>query len=98
VGELHQPLTGYSFFTYLNFLAMGVVSQSFSYLALNYALGYLLASVVAPTMLGQPVVKAIRAGPLLGETLSLWQVLGGLAVLAGVYAVPCSRKGKRGNP
>ena len=74
---------------------MGVVSQSFGYLALNYALGYLLASVVAPTMLGQPVVKAILAGPLLDETLSLWQVLGGLAVLTGVYAVHCSQGEKK---
>jgi drug/metabolite transporter (DMT)-like permease len=91
---LRQPLTGYSSFTYLNFLAMGVVSQTFGYLALNYALGYLPASVVAPTMLGQPVVTAILAGPLLGETLSLWQVLGGLAVLTGVYTVHCGQEGK----
>jgi len=92
---LHQPLTGYSFFTFLNFLALGVVSQSFGYLALNYALGYLPASVVAPTMLGQPVVTAILARPLLGETLSLWQVLGGLAVLTGIYAVHSSRGEKK---
>lgn len=86
-----QPLTGYPVLTYLNFLALGVVSQVFGYLAINYALGYLPASVVAPTMLGQPVVTAILAGPLLGEALSLWQVLGGIAVLAGVYAVHRSR-------
>ncbi|MBM4465013.1 MAG: DMT family transporter [Chloroflexi bacterium] len=57
------------------FLAMGLVPQVFGYLALNHALGYLPASIVAPIMLGQPVVTAILAGPLLGEALSLWQVL-----------------------
>lgn len=89
---LRQPLTGYPALTYLNFLALGVVSQVFGYLAINYALGYLPASIVAPTMLGQPVVTAILAGSLLGEALSLWQVLGGIAVLAGVYTVHRSRQ------
>ena len=89
---LRQPLTGYPASAYLNFLALGVVSQVFGYLSINYALGHLPASIVAPTMLGQPVVTAIVAGPLLGEALSLWQVLGGLAVLAGVYVVHYSQR------
>lgn len=89
---LRQPLTGYPASAYLNFLALGVVSQVFGYLAINYALGHLPASIVAPTMLGQPIATAILAGPLLGETLSLWQVLGGLAVLAGVYVVHHSQR------
>lgn len=84
---LRQPLTGYSLFTYLNFLAMGVVVQAFGWLTINYAQGYLPASIVAPTMLGQPVVTAVLAGLLLGEILSLWHILGGVAVLAGVYLV-----------
>ena len=88
-----QPLTGYPALTYLNFLALGVVPQVFGYLAINYALGYLPASTVAPTMLGQPVVTAILAGLLLGEAFSLWQVLGGITVLAGVYVVHRSRHG-----
>ena len=84
---LRQPLTGYPASAYLNFLALGVVTQVFGYLAINHALGYLPASIVSPTMLGQPVVTAILAGPLLGEALSVWQALGGLTVLAGVYVV-----------
>jgi len=89
---LRQPLSGYPASAYLNFLALGVVTQVFGYLAINHALGYLPASIVSPTMLGQPIVTAILAGPLLGETLSLWQVLGGLAVLAGVYVVHYSQR------
>lgn len=88
---LRQPLTGYSAFTFLNFIAMGVISQAIGYLSINYALGYLPASIVSPTMLGQPVMTAILAGPLLGETLSLWQALGSILVLAGVYAVHHNR-------
>jgi len=89
---LRQPLTGYPAFAYLNFLALGLVSQSFGYLAINHALGYLPASIVSPTMLGQPIMTAILAGLLLGEVLSLWQALGGLAVLAGVYVVHHSQQ------
>jgi drug/metabolite transporter (DMT)-like permease len=89
---LRQPLTGYPTFTYLNFLALGVVTQVFGHLSINYALGYLPASIVAPTLLGQPVVTALLAGPLLGERLSVWQAAGGILVLAGVYAVHRSRQ------
>jgi drug/metabolite transporter (DMT)-like permease len=92
---LQQPLTGYPPATYLNFLALGVVSQVFGHLSINFALGYLPASLVSPTLLGQPVVTALLAGPLLGETLSLWQVVGGVAVLAGVFVVHRSRTGEK---
>lgn len=88
---LGQPLTGYSSSTYLSFLALGLISQICGHFSINYALGYLPASIVAPTLLGQPVVTAILAGPLLGERLYFGQILGGVLVLAGVYAVHRSR-------
>lgn len=89
---LGHPFTGYPVSTYLSFFALGLIPQVSGYLAINYALGHLPASTVAPTMLGQPVLTAILAGPLLSEALSLWQVLGGIAVLVGVYVVHRSRQ------
>jgi drug/metabolite transporter (DMT)-like permease len=89
---LGQRLIGYPLDTYLNFLALGVITQVVGYLAINYALGHLPASIVSPTLLGQPVVTALLAGPLLGEVLSVWHVVGGAAVLAGVYLVHRSRQ------
>jgi drug/metabolite transporter (DMT)-like permease len=91
---LRQPLTGYSVLTYLNFLALGLITQIFGHFSINYALGYLPASIVSPTLLGQPVVTAILAGPLLGERLSAWQVFGGVFVLAGVFTVHRSQHRK----
>lgn len=88
---LGQPLTGYPTLTYLCFLALGVVVQVVGWVAINYAQGYLPASVVAPTMLSQSVVTAVLAALLLGEELSGWQILAGVAVLAGIYLVHRSR-------
>jgi drug/metabolite transporter (DMT)-like permease len=87
-----QPLSGYDSRTYLLFLANGIFVQVLGWLAINYAQGYLPASIVAPTLLGQPVVTAIVAGLLLGERLSGWQILGGGMVLLGVYIVHHSRQ------
>jgi drug/metabolite transporter (DMT)-like permease len=86
-----QPLTGYSLFTYLNFLALALIPQILGHFSINYSLGYLPASIVAPTLLGQPVVTALLAGLLLGERLSALEIFGGVLVLAGVYAVHRSR-------
>jgi drug/metabolite transporter (DMT)-like permease len=92
---LGYPLTGYSATTYLNFLAQGVIVQVAGWLAINYAQGYLPAAVVAPTLLGQPVVTAVLAVWLLDEQFTIWHLLGGAAVLAGVYLVHWSRSSGR---
>jgi len=63
-------------------------------LVINYALGHLPASIVSPTLLGQPVVTALLAGLLLGEVLSAWHIAGGVAVLAGVLLVHRSRRAR----
>jgi drug/metabolite transporter (DMT)-like permease len=85
-------LTGYSKTTYLVFLAAALLPQLTGYLAMGYALGHLPASIVSPTMLGQPVLTALLAIPLLGETLQPVQWIGGLVVLAGIYLVHRSRE------
>lgn len=84
---LGLPLTGYPPQTYLAFLGLALITQVGGYVAVGYALGHLPAAVVAPTMVGQPVVTALLAIPLLGESLSLAQWLGGAAVIAGVLIV-----------
>lgn len=86
------PMTGYSNQTYLAFLGAALVSHTGGYLAVAYALGHLPASLVAPSMIGQPVVTALLAIPLLGENLQASQVVGGAAVLIGIYLVHNSRE------
>ncbi len=87
-----QPLVGYPLQSYLVFIAAALFSQVAGHLALSYALGHLPAFVVAPTMIAQPVLTALLAIPLLGETLQAAQWIGGLAVLAGIYLVNRSQE------
>jgi drug/metabolite transporter (DMT)-like permease len=87
-----SALTGYSNKTYLLFLAAALLPQLAGYLAMGYALGHLPASIVSPTMLGQPVLTALLAIPLLGETLQPAQWIGGLVVITGIYLVHRSRE------
>jgi len=84
---LDNPLTGYDSRTWLVFFATAVVSQLIGYMALAYALGHLPASIVSPTMVLQPVVTAILAIPLLGEIPGIWQGIGGLIALIGIFLV-----------
>jgi drug/metabolite transporter (DMT)-like permease len=86
------PLTGYPTQTYLAFLGAALVSQVGGYLSIGFALGHLPASIVAPTLIGQPVVTALLAIPLLGEALRTEQWIGGLVVLVGIYLVHRSRE------
>jgi drug/metabolite transporter (DMT)-like permease len=92
---LRNPFWGYPPQTWLIFLLTAVVSQIIGYQAISYALGHLPASVVAPTMIGQPVMTTILAIPLLHEIPQPVQLLGGIAVLAGVYLVHQSHSQNR---
>ncbi|MEX1247086.1 MAG: DMT family transporter [Anaerolineales bacterium] len=92
---LQDPLVGYSASSYLTFLALGVIVQGGAWMAINFAQGYLPASVLAPTLLIQPVLTAFLAGPLLGESFTWQQWLGGAAVLLGIIIVYRSRQLRR---
>jgi drug/metabolite transporter (DMT)-like permease len=92
---LQNSFTGYSTQTWLVFLATAIVSQMIGYLSITYALGYLPAWVVAPTLVGQPILTAILAIPLLGEVPSSIQWLGGAVALAGIYIVNQSHQESR---
>jgi drug/metabolite transporter (DMT)-like permease len=84
---LGVPLTGYSPKTWLALIGLGLVSQLGGWLAINYALGHLRAAPVSVVLLGQVVVTALLSMPLLGEYLSIHQIVGGVLVLGGIYLV-----------
>jgi drug/metabolite transporter (DMT)-like permease len=86
-----QRVVGYSGATYMYLLALGLGPQALGWLAINYAQGHLPAAIVSPTMLGQPVVTAILAGPILGEWIGPWEAVSGMVVLLGIWLVHRSR-------
>ena len=79
------PLWGFSTQTYLSFLGVGLVVQVLAWGLINYTQGHLPASVVSPTLLGQPILTAVLSVWLLGEYISGWQVLGGTLTLLGIF-------------
>ncbi len=68
-------------------LGLAILTHIGGWMSLNYALGHLPASLVAPTLLGQPVLAALLAIPILHESLSAVQIGGGLIVMAGILLV-----------
>jgi len=83
--------TGYDKFTYLMFFGIAIVVQVCGWFLINYSQGFISASTVAPTLLGQPVLTFFLAVIFLGERLTLWQILGGTIVVTGIYLVHYSR-------
>jgi drug/metabolite transporter (DMT)-like permease len=80
-------LWGFAPHQYLALLGLGLISQVAGWLAINYALGHLPASIVSVTLLAQPVLTAAFAVPILGEALEARQIAGGAVALAGIYLV-----------
>lgn len=80
-------LAGYSGKTYFAFLLTGIVVQVIGWLTINYAQGYLPASLVSPSLLGQPIITAILANLFFGESFSTGTIIGGLMVLSGIFLV-----------
>ncbi|GAB1472457.1 DMT family transporter [Chloroflexota bacterium] len=91
---LGNSFTGYSTQTWSIFFVTAIVSQMIGYLSISYALGYLPAYIVAPTLVGQPILTALLAIPLLKEIPMPIQWLGGAIALAGIYIVNQSHKHK----
>ncbi|MCJ7435220.1 MAG: DMT family transporter [Anaerolineales bacterium] len=82
-----NSFTGYPAQTWIIFFATAIVSQMIGYLAITYALGHLPASIVSPTLIGQPILTTLLAIPMLGEIPNAIQWTGGAIALAGIYIV-----------
>lgn len=88
---LGMPLWGFSTQAWLSIIGIAIVTQVIGLLSVNYALGHLPASIVSPSLLGQPVVTAILAVVLLAQPLSVVQVIGGALTLGGIFIIHKSK-------
>lgn len=82
----HTPLYPYPVMDWVWFLALAVVPTILGHTVFNWALRYVQAAVVSVSILGEPLGATIMAYFIFKETPGLWQITGGLAIIAGLYA------------
>jgi drug/metabolite transporter (DMT)-like permease len=81
-GETMLPV---NLWGWMIFLGLALLSHVGGQGLVAYSLTYLSASLVAVTLLLQPVLSTVFAWLILYEAISPWQILGGLVVLTGIY-------------
>jgi drug/metabolite transporter (DMT)-like permease len=79
-----ESFWGYSSSTYLYLFLLALVPQLIGHTTFNWALKYLPASVIAITTLGEPIGSTLLAYFILGEGLTIWKVVGGMSIFAGI--------------
>jgi drug/metabolite transporter (DMT)-like permease len=79
-----KSFSGYSSSTYLFLFLLALIPQLIGHTTFNWALKYLPVSMVAIAVLGEPVGSTILAYLILGEDLTIWKILGGFSIFAGI--------------
>jgi drug/metabolite transporter (DMT)-like permease len=86
-----EPFFVYSPSAYLFLFLLALIPQLIGHTIFNWALKYLPATMVAVTILGEPIGSTILAYFILGEGLTLWKILGGLLTLSGILVAATRR-------
>jgi EamA-like transporter family. len=85
------PMWGFSAPTWWSLAALGIVPQMLGWLAINFALAYIKPTVASVTLLSQSILTAIFSIPVLGEFMSVREMVGALIALIGIYLVNTKR-------
>jgi drug/metabolite transporter (DMT)-like permease len=80
-----QQAFGYSPPAYLWLLLLALVPQLIGHSTFNWALRYLPASLVAITLLGEPIGSTILAMAIFKEIPTPLKIVGAVLILAGIY-------------
>ena len=80
----HSSFFGYSPPTYFFLFLLALIPQLIGHTTFNWALKYLPASMVAITILGEPIGSTILAYFILGEGLTILKVIGGVLIFTGI--------------
>jgi len=79
------PVTGFTPQTWGALLGIALVPQILGHSTYNWALRWVTASMVAVSLLGEPVMATIMAYFFFGEGLTWAKIVGGVLILAGIY-------------
>lgn len=85
VFTLNYRLFGYSATTYLMFVLLALLPQILGHLSINWALGFVPATLVAIAVLGEPVGATALAFVILDESPTFTQIGGSILILSGVF-------------
>ncbi len=80
-----DPFTGYTLGTYGAMLMLALIPQVVGHSMFNWSLAHVTGTVVAISVMAEPVITSLLAVPILGELPNSTSVAGGLLVLAGIY-------------
>jgi len=90
---LKLPVTGFRPVSYANLVLLALISQLLGHTAFNWALKHLKASMVAVTILAEPIGAAMLAWLFFRETVSATQVIGMGLIFAAILI--SARKGRK---
>ncbi len=76
---------GYPAVAYLWFLLLALIPQLLGHSSFNWALGYLPASFVSITLLGEPIGTVVLAFFILRESPAPLELIGAILILVGIY-------------
>lgn len=94
VLSLGLPISGFSGSTYTWFFAMALISQLIGHSSFNWALKWFSASLIAVSLLGEPVLSTLLAYILFHEGLTVSKLIGGVLILLAIYVTSAS-EGRR---
>ena len=90
VISLRLPITGFTSYTYSWLFAMALISQVVGHSSYNWALKWFSASLIAVSLLGEPVLGTLFAYILFNEGLTLMKLIGGALILIAIYITTVS--------
>ncbi len=85
VLSLRLPISGFSPQTWAALVGIALVPQILGHSTYNWALRWVTASLVAVSLLGEPIMATIMAYVLFGEGLTWAKAIGGALILTGIY-------------
>lgn len=79
------PFTGYDAREWGIFLLLAIIPTLLGHYLFNWLLKVMNATTVSMSVLGEPVIASLLAWMLLGEALTILQLIAGVIILAGVW-------------
>jgi drug/metabolite transporter (DMT)-like permease len=87
---LGLPISGFGTGTIAAFWGMALISQSIGHTSYNWALKWFSASLIAVSLLGEPIGSTILAYFIFQEGLTWYKVIGGVIILSAIYIAACA--------